>query len=227
MTDTFGYIEAAELAEMPFPEAAEAWLASRTSYIAVKTFHEYQLNIATLSKFFGEMTLKQISSDQIRMYQKMRLSQECGPSGINHEGSVLQQLLKRVGRWDEVGPDYEPLPLPREPRGRALTDEEKKKLFEAAKTDANWEAAFLFAMLSINTTMGPKETLTLRLKDVDLTARFVNVQPEGAKNAYRVRVIPLNEEAFKAAVLAVARARRLNTSPSRGPNADQTNCCTL
>ena len=39
------YIEAAELAEMPFPQAAEAWLASRTPYISTKTFHEYQLNI--------------------------------------------------------------------------------------------------------------------------------------------------------------------------------------
>jgi hypothetical protein len=62
------YIESAELAEMLFPQAAEAWLASRTPYISTKTFHEYQLNIATLNKFFGEMTLK-ISVDQIRMYQ--------------------------------------------------------------------------------------------------------------------------------------------------------------
>ena len=28
------YIEAAELAGMPFPQAAEAWLASRTPYIS-------------------------------------------------------------------------------------------------------------------------------------------------------------------------------------------------
>ena len=58
--------------------------------------------------------------------------------------SDLQQLLKRIGRWDEIGRDYEPLPLPREPRGRVLTAEEKRKLFQVAKTDPNWEAAFLF-----------------------------------------------------------------------------------
>src|SRR5713226_6092389 len=118
------YIEAAELAGMPFPQAAEAWLASRTPYISKKTFCEYQMNIVTLSKFFGEMTLKEISADQVRMYQRMRLSQQCGPSGINHEGSVLQQLLKRIGRWDEIGPDYEALPLPQEARGRVLTRSE-------------------------------------------------------------------------------------------------------
>ena len=195
---------------MPFRQAAETWLASRTPYISKKTLHEYQMNIVTLSKFFGEVALKEITAEQIRQYQKMRLEQ-CGPSGINHEGSVLQQLLKRVGRWDEIGRDYQALPLPKEKRGRVLTDAEKQNLFRIAKTNPNWEATFLFAMISINTTAGPKETATLRLKDVDLAARLMTVQPEGAKNSFRVRLIPLNEEAFGAATLAVARARRLGS----------------
>ena len=45
------YIDAAELAEMPFLQAAETWLASRTSYISKKTFHEYKLNIKTLAAY--------------------------------------------------------------------------------------------------------------------------------------------------------------------------------
>src|ERR1700730_1149304 len=140
------------------------------------------------------------------------MAQQCGPSGINHEGSVMQQLLKRVGRWDEIGRDYEALPLSQEGCGRTLTDHEKQRLFQTASANPNWEAAFLFAMISINTTAGPKETATLRLKDVDLTTRVMRVQPEGAKNAYRVRGIPLNEEAFKGAALAVVRARRLGST---------------
>ena len=35
------------------------------------------------------------------------------------------------------------------------------------------------------------------------------MQPEGAKNEHRARPIPLNDEAFKAAKLAVSRAKRL------------------
>jgi hypothetical protein len=70
--DRLWYVDAADLAEMPFRQAADAWLASRTPYISTKTFHEYELNINTLAKFFGEMTPKQISADQIRMYQRMR-----------------------------------------------------------------------------------------------------------------------------------------------------------
>jgi hypothetical protein len=67
-------------------------------------------------------------------------------------------------------------------------------------------------MLSINTTAGPKEVATLRLKDVDLERRIITVQPEGAKNPHRIRPIPLNDEAFKAAEMAVTRARRLRAT---------------
>src|SRR5205814_2872796 len=76
-------------------------------------------------------------------------------------------------------------------------------------TNPNWEAAFLFALISVNTTAGPKETSTLRLKDIDLDQRLMFVQPEGAKNQYRVRRIPLNDEAFNAVKLVIARARSL------------------
>jgi hypothetical protein len=74
------------------PEAGELWLASRTPYISPKTFHEYELNLRTLGKAFGETKLREITADQIRAYQAMRTSQKCGPSGVNHECSVLQQI---------------------------------------------------------------------------------------------------------------------------------------
>jgi hypothetical protein len=128
------------------------------------------MNIRTLSAFFGQTKVGDISADQIRSYQQMR-TQQCGPSGINHECSVLQQMLKRVGLWEGIRANYEPIPLPKESRGRALSPEERTKLFEAAQKSSNWEAAFLFAMLSINTTAEPKEIATLRMKDIDVADR--------------------------------------------------------
>jgi integrase len=76
-------------------------------------------------------------------------------------------------------------------------------------TNAHWEAAFIFATISVNTSAGPKEVRTLRLKDIDLERRTMTVQPEGAKNAHRIRPIPLNDEAFKAVKAAISRANRL------------------
>jgi integrase len=208
------YIQTAELAEMLFPEAGEVWLASRTPYISQKTFHEYELNLRTLGRAFGETRLREITADQIRAYQAMRTSQKCGPSGINHECSVLQQMLKRIGKWQEIEPQFQALRLPDNGPGRVLSPEERTRLFQVSARKENWEGAFLFAVMSINTSAGPKEILTLRLKDVDLENKepVISIQPAGAKNTGRIRSIPLNEEAFKAAQLAVERATKLGSS---------------
>ena len=196
------------LGKMLFPNAANSWLQTRKCYISKRTFEEYKFNIKTLSKVFGEMRLGEITADQIRDYQQMRLGQ-CGPFAINHECGVLQQVLKRAGLWFSIGPYYQPLPLPKEQRGRVLSEAERKRLFLVAQSNPGWEAVYLFALISVNTTAGPKETYTLRLKDIDLERRIMTVQPEGAKNSYRARPIPLNDEALYAAKLALARARRL------------------
>ena len=200
--------KAGDIAQMLFPEAAEVWLVSRTPYICGKTYHEYELNIRTLSAFFGETKLADITADQLRTYQHMR-HERCGPVTVNHECGIIQQMLRRIGRWNDIAPNYEPIPLSKKKRGRALAPEEKERLFKLAATNANWEAAFLFATISVNTSAGPQEIRTLRLKDIDLERRTLTVQPEGAKNAGRVRPVPLNDEAFKAAKAVISRARRL------------------
>ena len=193
------------LTALSFREAALRWLDSRRPYLSAKTIHEYELNIKTLSAYFGEMRLQEITPDQVRLYQKARMTQ-CGPFAINHECCVLSQMRKRIGM---PLADYQPLPLPKEKRGRALRDDEKKKLFEVAASDPNWLACCCFARISANTSAGPKEVMTLRLKDVDVEQRIMRVQPEGAKNIHRIRRLPLNLEAFAAMELALARARSL------------------
>jgi integrase len=63
----------------------------------------------------------------------------------------------------------------------------------------------------VNTTAGPSELLTLRLKDIDLANRTIRIQPEGAKNPHRVRVIPLNDESLCALTEAMTRAAALGS----------------
>jgi len=195
----------AALTALPFSDACEAWLETRRPYIAAKTAHEYALNIKTLSSFFSELRLPEIDGDLVRAYQKMR-QQKCGAFAINHECGVLLQIRKRIGM---PLADYQPLPLPKAERGRVLSHEERERLFRIASSNPNWEAAYLFAVIAVNTSAGPKETYTLRLRDVDLEHGTISIQPRGAKNVHRVRTIPLNEEAHQAAIRAVDRANEL------------------
>jgi len=195
----------AALTALPFSDACESWLETRKPYISAKTHYEYSLNINTLGSFFGELRLQEIDGDLVRAYQKMR-QQKCGAFSINHECGVLLQIRKRIGM---PLADYQPLPLPKAERGRALSHEERERLFRIAKENPHWEAAYLFAVISVNTSAGPKETYTLRLKDVDLERGAIRIQPHGAKNVHRIRTIPLNDEALKAARRAVERANQL------------------
>jgi integrase-like protein len=65
--------------------------------------------------------------------------------------------------------------------------------------------------ISVNTTAGPSELLTPRLKDIDIANRTIRIQPEGAKNTHRIRVIPLNDESLSALTVAMARAATLGS----------------
>jgi integrase len=196
------------LTQLPFKSACEAWLDSRRAYISPKTFHEYQLNINTLAKFFEPLRLPEIDADLIRRYQKMRMS-KCGPFSINHECSVLQQVLKRIGHWNTIADQFQPLPLPQVKRGMSISDEERIKLWRIMRANPNWDAARLAATISINTTASPGEAYKLKLQDIELEERKFWIGKNGAKNARRVRRVPINDECFDAFREAIARAKIL------------------
>jgi len=196
-----------ELAYLLFKRAAEAWLETRRLYVSPRTFEDYGKNIKTLALFFGELKLTDIGPDHLRAYQKMRMAR-VGGRRINQELGLVQQMLKRIGRWQDVGFDYQRLPEPKQSVGRALSDQEYARLFRVAQSRPEWEMAYLFAAISVNTTAGPKEVWSLRLRDLNLEEGFLRVQPDGAKNVHRIRVIPLNPIARAAIERALELARK-------------------
>jgi integrase len=196
-----------DLGALTLPEARKVWLTSRKPFIGKKTYADYGKYLVPLVKFFGtKIRLAAITSQHIRDYQNSRL-QTCGASAINHELCVLVQMLKRARLWSAIADDYQPLPLPKSECGIALSDAESERLIRIAGSNPDWISAYLYILLGLNTTAGPSEVLTLRLMDVDLEKQIIRIQPEGAKNEWRVRVIPLNQTALGAVRLALDRAR--------------------
>jgi hypothetical protein len=144
------------LTQSPCAEAASLWLESRRPYLSPRTFHDYKGYIKILNGYFGEMRLTEIGPDEIRAYQRMRMAR-AGASCINKECSVLQQMLKRIGRWPEIAANYQPLALPKESPHRALTPLEEDRLYRIGAANPKWEVAYCAFVLSINTTCGPGE----------------------------------------------------------------------
>src|SRR5438034_9419713 len=195
--------ETCDLASMTF-----SLLESRRPFLHPRTYRDYVYCTKWLAHFFGRFRLPEITAEHIRKYQRERL-ERCGAHMINHECFLLQQMLKRVGRWEYVGLGYQPLPLPKNSPGRAISDDEELRLLRAGASNPRWEAAYFFALLSLHTTMGPGEVMTLRRKDIDLGKKTAMVNAEGAKNRSRMRLIPLNDIALRVCqeVLSVAEKR--------------------
>lgn len=134
-----------------------------------------------------------------------------GASCINKECSVLQQMLKRIGSWGEIVEHYQPLPLPKESPHLALTPQEEACLYRIGASNPKWEVAYCAFVISINTTCGPGEIRHLRRMDVEVEQRTMRVQPEGAKNEGCIRVLPLNDTAWRAIEYLWKRAERLGS----------------
>jgi len=197
----------AELARMTFEKAAESWLETRRPFLSPRSAADYGQYIKALNKFFSEVTLLEITSDLLRAYQRMRLQSVEGHK-INQEIGCLAQMLKRIKRWQDLAGDYQRLKTNRQSPGRAMSDDQRNRLFRTAMSNPAWEMAYLFAVISVNTTAGPKEVWTLRIQDFDVQGRLIRIQREGAKNSHRIRTIPLNDEAYAALVRVLELAKQ-------------------
>jgi integrase len=211
--------------EMTIKEAGPIWLASRKAFVAATTYRDYGMYLRVLEQFFPGLLGRQITADGLRAYQEWRsemprrndrgqVKRAVGPQIINKEITIVRQMLKRIGHWEEIRPEYESLPVPGSP-GRALTEDEEYRLFAVGKLNPNWQAAYYSAVLSAHTAAGPGELVNLRLRDVflgdgDPSLAWIRIH-EHVKNKFRVRTIPLDREAFQAMNAVCERARSLGS----------------
>lgn len=194
-----------QLSELPFREAASAWLDFKRLVIQSRTVRDNRQYIKTLAAFLGDMVLKDLHVGNVREYQKWRLDHGIGAQRINHETSCLGQIMKEAGLWHKIQPYYRPLPVKKETPGVALTEEQLRNLFQVARRDTRWEVALHASILSANTTCGPGEIKNLRLQDVDIPNGIIRICK--GKNRYRERSVPMNDDALRSARYLYERAR--------------------
>ena len=195
------------LTQLPFAEAALAWLESRRFHLAPMTFVGYSYYIKEMHRFFGDVHIQDITGDMVRMYQAHR-RQSAGADLINKELGVLTQIRERMGI-----PllDYQRLPKSKdwEPVGRALESDEEERVLEACKDHIDhksWDMAALCTLLSLYSGMGPGEILSLKLKHCSLEPPRVIVPRAGAKRIKRERPVMLGETGAWVLKKAIERA---------------------
>jgi integrase len=200
-----------DLAKWPFERGAAEWLEGREKIVAPKTHRIDRERMKPLLAHFGGERLCNITADSLRAYQLKRASQ-VGPRTINLETKVLRMVLKCGRLWSRIAEDFKPMKENKRGPGRALTEEQEKALFDAARSKPGWDVAYYAALLAANTTARGCELKGLKLGDVDLLNKTLSIRRASTKTDAGCRVIPLNETASWALARLLERAREIGST---------------
>lgn len=136
---------------------------------------------------------------------------DAGANAIRKEVALLMRVLRAAKLWTEV--ENRLLPRVRAEDAdvaRAMTVEEQHRFLHAAAGRLEFRFIYQYAIVALQTTAGPRELRSLRLGDVLLENRCIQIPRRGAKNKYRSRTIPLvTDDAIWAMRGLLDRAREL------------------
>ena len=187
--------------------AVTAYLEAKRMRCSPRTLELEEERLVLVQRHFGDVPLSAITAKAIADFQRSRHEAGIANRTINMDVGVLSRVLKSCGRWRALADHVRNLPERQHPVGRALTGEERQRLFDAAASNPEWEHVYCAAVVAANTSMRPVEVKHLRRRDVDLVKRLLHVRR--SKNESSHRVIPLNASALKAAARMFERADQL------------------
>jgi integrase len=210
--------------DQTFPDAAKLWLdlmtfrnrnpLGRSRYIAPRTLKDYCQYAKSLESFFKELQLGQIHIGHIRQYQEIR-SETAGSNKINQELGLLERVMKMAGAWSpELEKFYMPLDREIADIPRSMTPREQENFLQVAASREEWRLVHFYSLLALHTTASNCEMRGLRVGDLNLFDAILYIRRDHAKNKYRVRTIPLTQEAeWAAARMMEIAAARGSTGP--------------
>lgn len=198
-----------ELAKWPFQKLLAQVMEDRKPHLADNSIRiDRERSVPLLRAFSGQRVSDVADPAVIRAWQAKRLKQ-VSPRTVNLEAKLLRSVFKAARVWSAIVDDYKALPENRRGPGRALTEEQERVLFDTARQRPAWDAAFLAALVSANTTARGGELKALRVGDVDLIERQLTIR-RSKTNAGR-RDIPLNGAAVWAFARLIERASALGS----------------
>lgn len=179
-----------------FSLAADIWLEHHRAYVRPQTWRAYRQYGNRLCELFGAIRLKDIHIGHVRQFQIERGQKACA-TRVNLEiNCVFVPVMKEANQWRRLEDVYHPLPVVQKQVRQTMTAEEERRLMAVA-LDADKPQRLVAGhclLVMCNTGMGFGELRHLRRGDVFLDEQkpFITVNPEGCKNEFRIRTIPLN-----------------------------------
>ena len=201
-----------DFARLALTQALDHYIADREYALEPKTIRTERERSKQLKRQLGAIPVKKLTVADIMEYLRKRRSAGIAPGTINRELDLIRGVLKRARLWSLFADDIRPLKTT-EHIGRALSHDEKTRLLLLAGSRPEWQTVYWATLLALNTTCRSIELKRLRWRDVDFLQREMTIRK--SKTAAGIRVLPLNEVAFRVLLAIRSRAQRFNgTDPS-------------
>lgn len=167
-----------------------------------------------IKHLIGSVLVRNITAETIKKYQKKRTAEGVAGRTVNMEVTLLRLILKKAKRWARISDEVRNLRGSRDIVGRVLTQAEKVRLFQTARSQPDWYRAYYCGVIAVNTTGRKIEALHSRVRDVDFFKRIWTITR--SKTPAGERQVDLNEEAFQ----AFAALRRIVVQLGGGEDGD-------
>ncbi len=185
--------------------AIQAYASARRAQVSPRMVAYWTENARPLAAFFGTTPLRSITPEQVAAYQNARIDAGRAPKTVNGELSVLRQVLRHARLWYRFQEDYRALRNTKPPVGQALTDDEQRRLFEAAVTRPAWTLAYVASTLAFFCGLRACEIKGLQWKHVDWDHRRIHIRRSKTPAGWRDP--SLNEATARALRELHARAK--------------------
>jgi integrase len=185
--------------------AIETYARERRAQVSPRMVAYWTENARPLGAFFGTTALRHITPEQIAAYQNARTDAGRAPKTVNGELSVLRQVLRHARLWYRFQEDYRALKNTKLPVGQALTEDDQKRLFEAAKSRPEWTFAYVASALAFYCGLRACEIRGLQWKHVDWD--HARIQIRRSKTPAGWRDPSLNDACARALKELRSRAR--------------------
>jgi integrase len=195
------------LADMLFGDAFERWINARVldpsahvavKYLAARSIETYREYGDALSMFFAGLRLREVHDGHLRQYQIDRASgsgsckTSAGQNRIHKEIGLLLRMLRAAGVWSEdLSGAFQQLPHVDTDVPRSMEPDEQKRLLSVLAKTKRWSWIRDYAVVALQTCAATNEIRSIRLRDINFRNQTVRIGPEGSKNKYRNRTIPL------------------------------------
>jgi hypothetical protein len=134
-------------------EAIDGYLAAKRIRCSARTIEPEEERLSIVKKHFGDVPLPAIPASAIADFQRARHDAGIANRTINMDVGVLSRVLKFCARWRALADHVQNLPERQRPIGRALTSQERRRLFDVAASNPEWEHVYCAAIVAANTSM--------------------------------------------------------------------------